>query len=153
MVVAIDGVADVEVDTLRPGEGVIDGVASEVPAGRDADPDGMGGAARMIPFTGFGAAVDDDIGAGASSMEPKVTEEPGERVSGGTGRRVGVHTLFRSCGACAIVGDADIGFDRDGANLEVKRHEREDQALRYETTQLVRCHEELYKPTLRSSTK
>lgn len=86
----VEGVADVEVDAVRPGEEVVDGVATEGPAERDADIDGFPlmwvdvVAAGTLPkdFTtlslmGFGAAGDEDIGADASSIEPKVTEEPG----------------------------------------------------------------------------
>lgn len=87
----VEGVADVEVDAVRPGEGLVDGDATKAPAGRDADIDGfplmwddvVAGAAGTVPkdfttlsFMGFGAAGDDDIGADASSIEPKVTDEP-----------------------------------------------------------------------------
>lgn len=99
--VVVEGVADVEVDAVRPGEGV---VATEEPAGRDDDIDGfplmwvdvVAGVAGTVPkdfttlsFIGFGAAGDDDIGADASSIEPKVTDEPVERVSGESQRKWG----------------------------------------------------------------
>lgn len=66
------------------------GDAVEGPTGRDADIDGLPlmwvdagtGAAGTVPndlttlsFMGFGAAGDEDIGADASSIEPKVTGE------------------------------------------------------------------------------
>ena len=104
-------------------------VATEEPAGRDDDIDGfplmwvdvVAGAAGTVPkdfttlsFMGFGAAGDDDIGADASSIEPKVTDEPGEGVSGEAEGVGMVHTLFRGCGAYVIAGDADAIFDRDG---------------------------------------
>jgi hypothetical protein len=88
---AAEDVADVEVDAARPGEEADDVDVVEAPAGRDAAIDGLPlilddaavGAAGTVPndfttlsFMGFGAAGDEDIGADASSIDPKVTGEP-----------------------------------------------------------------------------
>lgn len=84
-------VADVEFEADRAGEDDEDGVARDEPVGRAADIDGLpliwddvvAGAAGTVPndlttlsFMGFGAAGDEDIGADASSIDPKVTGEP-----------------------------------------------------------------------------
>lgn len=85
------GVADAEADSDGAPEDDVDGVVRGGPVGREADidglpliwDDGVAGAAGTVPkdfttlsFMGFGAAGDEDIGADASSMDPKVTGEP-----------------------------------------------------------------------------
>lgn len=101
-------VADVEFEADRAGEDDEDGVARDEPVGRAADIDGLpliwddvvAGAAGTVPndlttlsFMGFGAAGDEDIGADASSIDPKVTGEPRKGRQGGekkAGRETGL---------------------------------------------------------------
>ena len=87
-----EGVA-VEVEADGPKDEEVASGFAETLAERTADmeafpliwDDAVAGAAGTVPndfttlsFMGFGAAGDDEIGADASSMDPKVTGEPGK---------------------------------------------------------------------------